>query len=103
MTRINLTDDSDTIALKIRKAKTDREPLPSADEGLEERPEARNLVGIYAALAEQTNAQVLAERMAAPRSRPSRAHLPNSPPRSSRRSTRKCAGSWPIPVISMQS
>jgi len=59
MTRINLTDDADTIAKKIRKAKTDPEPLPSEEKGLEERPEARNLVGIYAALAEQTSAQVL--------------------------------------------
>jgi len=61
MTRINLTDDADTIALKIRKARTDPEPLPGADEGLEDRPEARNLVGIYAALADQTSAEVLAE------------------------------------------
>jgi tryptophanyl-tRNA synthetase len=49
--RINLNDDPDTIALKIRRAKTDPEPLPSEAEGLEGRPEARNLVGIYAALA----------------------------------------------------
>jgi len=61
MSRINLTDDADTIAKKIRKAKTDPEPLPSEEKGLEERPEARNLVGIYAALADQTSAQVLAE------------------------------------------
>ncbi|HOT82141.1 MAG TPA: tryptophan--tRNA ligase, partial [Candidatus Defluviicoccus seviourii] len=50
--RINLTDDADTIALKIRKAKTDPEPLPDTVEGLADRPEAENLVGIYAALAE---------------------------------------------------
>src|SRR5581483_1000420 len=49
--RINLTDDTDTIALKLRKAKTDPEPLPSAVEGLKGREEADNLVGIYAALA----------------------------------------------------
>ena len=49
--RINLNDDADTIALKIRRAKTDPEPLPSEPPGLENRPEARNLVGIYAALA----------------------------------------------------
>jgi len=61
MSRINLTDDADTIAKKIRKAKTDPEPLPSEIDGLEARPEARNLVGIYAALADQTSAQVLAE------------------------------------------
>ncbi len=51
MTRINLTDDADAIAKKIRKAKTDPEPLPSDVEGLKTRPEADNLVGIYAALA----------------------------------------------------
>ena len=56
MSRINLTDDADAIAKKIRKAKTDPEPLPSEVDGLEERPEARNLVGIYAALADQTSA-----------------------------------------------
>lgn len=61
MTRINLTDDADTIALKIRKARTDPEPLPTDEEGLDERPEARNLVGIYAALADQTSADVLGE------------------------------------------
>ncbi|MEZ5913293.1 MAG: tryptophan--tRNA ligase [Paracoccaceae bacterium] len=49
--RINLTDDADTIAKKIRKAKTDPEPLPDTLEGLKDRPEARNLVNIYAALA----------------------------------------------------
>jgi tryptophanyl-tRNA synthetase len=48
--RINLTDDADTIALKIRRAKTDPEPLPSEMAGLEARPEARNLVGILAAM-----------------------------------------------------
>src|ERR1700742_1882258 len=49
--RINLTDDADAIASKVRKAKTDPEPLPSESAGLEGRPEAANLVGIYAALA----------------------------------------------------
>lgn len=49
--RINLTDDADTIAKKICKAKTDLEPLPSELAGLADRPEARNLVNIYAALA----------------------------------------------------
>jgi tryptophanyl-tRNA synthetase len=48
--RINLTDDADAIAQKIRKAKTDPEPLPSEEKGLEARAEADNLVGIYAAL-----------------------------------------------------
>ena len=54
MSRINLTDDADTIARKIRKAKTDPEPLPSDTDGLEGRPEARNLVNIYAALSDQS-------------------------------------------------
>jgi len=59
--RINLTDDADTIAQKIRKAKTDPEPLPSEEKGLEARPEADNLVGIYAALSEASKSEVLAE------------------------------------------
>ncbi len=59
--RINLTDDADTIALKIRRAKTDPEPLPSSPEGLEHRPEARNLVAIYAALADVDATAVLRE------------------------------------------
>ncbi|MBO6758034.1 MAG: tryptophan--tRNA ligase [Roseibium sp.] len=50
LSRINLTDDADMIAKKIRKAKTDPEPLPGDVEGLKTRPEADNLVGIYAAL-----------------------------------------------------
>ena len=57
--RINLTDDADTIALKIRRAKTDPEPLPSEPEGLEGRPEARNLVGIMAALQNTDPAHIL--------------------------------------------
>ena len=61
MSRINLTDDADAIAHKIRKAKTDPEPLPDTPEGLAERPEARNLVNIYAALAETTPAEVVAQ------------------------------------------
>lgn len=59
--RINLTDDADTIALKIRKAKTDPEPLPETVEELEKRPEADNLVTIYAALADSSRSAVLAE------------------------------------------
>jgi len=59
--RINLTDDADAIALKVRRAKTDPEPLPSEPAGLEKRPEARNLVGIYAALEGSDPASVLAE------------------------------------------
>ncbi|MBP9950422.1 MAG: tryptophan--tRNA ligase [Cypionkella sp.] len=57
--RINLTDDADTIAAKIRKAKTDTEPLPDSLEGLKDRPEARNLVNIYAALAGHSPEQVI--------------------------------------------
>ena len=57
--RINLTDDAETIALKFRKAKTDPEPLPSEPAGLKARPEADNLVGIYAALVGETKADVL--------------------------------------------
>ena len=59
--RINLNDDADTIALKIRRAKTDPEPMPGEPQGLEKRPEARNLVGIYAALAGMDHAGVLRE------------------------------------------
>lgn len=60
MSRINMTDDADTIAKKIRKARTDADPLPDTLEGLTERPEARNLVNIYAALSGETPARVLA-------------------------------------------
>lgn len=58
--RINLVDDADTIMAKIRKAKTDAEPLPSEAAGLEGRAEARNLVSIYAAMADVSVDQVLA-------------------------------------------
>jgi tryptophanyl-tRNA synthetase len=61
LSRINMTDDADTIAKKIQKAKTDPEPLPSEEPGLETRPEADNLVGIYAALSGKTKAAVLEE------------------------------------------
>jgi tryptophanyl-tRNA synthetase len=59
--RINLTDDADAIAQKIRRAKTDPEPLPSEEKDLAARPEAVNLVGIYAALADTNRAGVLAQ------------------------------------------
>jgi tryptophanyl-tRNA synthetase len=59
--RINLNDDADAIAQKVRKAKTDPEPLPSEEAGLKERPEAENLVGIFAALSDKTKADVLRE------------------------------------------
>jgi len=61
MTRINMMDDADAIAQKFRKARTDPEPLPSEEKGLEGRPEAENLVGIYAALAGKAKADVLSE------------------------------------------
>ena len=61
LSRINMSDDKDTIARKIQKAKTDPEPLPSEEAGLESRPEADNLVGIYAALADTTKEKVLSE------------------------------------------
>src|SRR6202162_1481970 len=59
--RINLADDADAIAQKVRKAKTDPEPLPSEEKGLESRPEADNLVGIYSALADTPKGAVLAQ------------------------------------------
>lgn len=60
MSRINLTDDADTIMAKVKKAKTDPEPLPSEETGLAGRAEAANLVGIYASMAGLSNAEVLA-------------------------------------------
>src|SRR6188474_610225 len=59
--RINLTDDADAIGQEIRKAKTDPEPLPSEEKGLAPRPEADNLVGIYAALQGVSKAEVLGQ------------------------------------------
>jgi tryptophanyl-tRNA synthetase len=59
--RINLTDDAEAIAYKIRRAKTDPDPLPHDEKGLERRPEADNLVGIYAALASKSKVEVLTE------------------------------------------
>src|SRR4051794_7549020 len=59
--RIALTDDADAIAMKIRRAKTDPDPLPHEEKALEARPEADNLVGIYAALSSKTRADVLKE------------------------------------------
>lgn len=61
MSRISLTDDADAIANKIRRARTDPDPLPETVEGLEGRAEARNLVGIYAGLADTTLEAVIAE------------------------------------------
>lgn len=61
MTRINLTDDAETIATKIKKAKTDAGVMPHNDSECEGRPEAANLIGIYAALSDQTKDQVMTE------------------------------------------
>ena len=57
--RINMTDDADAIAQKVRKARTDPHPLPENAAGLKDRPEAANLIGIYAALSDQTPEEVL--------------------------------------------
>jgi tryptophanyl-tRNA synthetase len=60
MSRINLTDSNDEVAQKVRKAKTDPEPLPADPAGLAQRPEARNLIGIYGAVTGESVEQVLA-------------------------------------------
>lgn len=61
LSRIHLTDDADTIAKKIQKAKTDPEPIPTDEKGFENRPEAENLIGIYGALMDKPIKDVLAE------------------------------------------
>jgi tryptophanyl-tRNA synthetase len=61
LSRINLSDDADAIAKKFKKARTDPDPLPDSVDGLKARPEAANLVSIYAALADKTDAEVVAE------------------------------------------
>jgi tryptophanyl-tRNA synthetase len=66
LSRINMTDDADTIARKIQKAKTDPDPLPREEAGLARRPEADNLVGIFAALANKGKAEVLQDFGGAP-------------------------------------
>ena len=58
--RIDLTDDADAIAQKFKKAKTDPQPLPDSEKGLEGRPEAENLFNIYAALADEPRDQIIA-------------------------------------------
>jgi tryptophanyl-tRNA synthetase len=60
MSRVHLTDSDEEIAQKIRKARTDPEPLPDNAEALDDRPEAKNLVGIYAAVTEQSVDDALA-------------------------------------------
>ncbi len=59
LSRINLIDDAETIAKKIKKAKTDMEPVPETEDGLKDRPEVDNLVGIFAALADEPKAEIL--------------------------------------------
>ena len=61
LSRINLTDNADAIAKKIRKARTDPDPLPDSVDGLGDRPEADNLVGIYAALMDRSKEDVIKE------------------------------------------
>ena len=61
MSRINLTDDADAIANKIKRAKTDSHPLPTGKDELKDRPEAENLINIYAALADQDRDAVIAQ------------------------------------------
>jgi tryptophanyl-tRNA synthetase len=61
MTRINMGDDADTIAQKLRRARTDPDPLPETAAGLADRPEARNLVAIYAALSDRRVDEVMPE------------------------------------------
>src|SRR5580704_2114077 len=59
--RINLTDDADAIVQKIRKARTDPNPLPDSEKGLEGRPEAENLINIFAALSEEPRGKIIAQ------------------------------------------
>ena len=61
LSRINLTDDNDTIVNKIKKAKTDPLPLPSSVDELNKRPEARNLLGIYSSLSNLTLEKSISE------------------------------------------
>ncbi len=61
MDRINMTDSAELIVKKFKKAKSDAEPLPDSLEGLKDRPEARNLVNIYASLSDQTSEAVISE------------------------------------------
>jgi tryptophanyl-tRNA synthetase len=61
MSRINLSDGSDLVAQKVRKARTDAEPLPDRFDALEGRPEAKNLVTVYAALTDRTPQSVVEE------------------------------------------
>ena len=99
--RINLNDDPDAIALKIRRAKTDPEPLPSEPQGLEKRPEARNLVGIYAALDGATMRRCCGSTAARGSAR-SRRRWRRWWSTSSARSPARHGGCWTIPPASMR-
>jgi tryptophanyl-tRNA synthetase len=90
-TRINMTDDADTIAKKIRKAKTDPDPLPESVEGLENRPDARNLVNIYARWPKRRRKRCWTS-MRDRSSGISRWRCRRSRWRNSRRSPRRCRG-----------
>ena len=61
LSRINLVDDADQIARKIKKARTDSDPIPGTAEGLADRPEVENLVGIFAAVTNRTVDEILVE------------------------------------------
>ncbi len=88
MSRINLTDDADSVAQKIKRAKTDPLPLPDSVEGLKERPEAENLLSIYAALTNKTLDEAVAEFAGAQFST-FKGHSPMSPSRCWARSVRR--------------
>ncbi len=94
--RINLTDDADAIANKIRRAKTDPNPLPDTAKGLEGRPEAENLINIYAGLAEEKVEAVIA-RFAGQQFSGFKNELADLTVAKLEPMARmKCAGFWPI-------
>ena len=101
LSRINLTDDAETISKKIRKAKTDPEGLPSEVDGLKDRPEAENLVVLYAALAETTRRRCW-PNLAGGSFPSSSRRWPTSPSRSWRRLPAKCGAFPPITPMSIR-
>ena len=100
--RINLTDDADAIVQKIRKARTDPNPLPDSEKGFEGRPEAENLINIYAALADETREQTIA-RFAGQQFSGFKNELAELTVAKSRPSQLRCAGSSAIPPRSTAS
>ena len=100
--RINLTDDKDAIAMKIRRAKTDLEPLPHAELTSKTRPEADNLISIYAALSGQEKAAGARALRLGVQTRV-QGLRPSLRFRCSRRSPPRCASSWPTRTISTAS